>query len=314
MLCFKPQVSVIIPVYNAERTISACIESVLSQTFKAFELILIDDGSTDGSRTVCQKYVERDNRVSLYCQENKGRSEARYTGVVHAIGTWLTFVDADDALPPSALSDLLSALSDGTDETDIILGNGQSLYNECRTTIPLCDFRHLAVRSEGHIGVPWGSLYRREIVSRYLFDLPREIEMGEDYIFWLRLVFTTKKDVKVVYKNVYSKGKDTTTGSFVWTADYAYKLNEYRLSSIPAHSRTIYFKDILHDRIVNLMAVVGDQPKRRWKNSKYYQDIVADLALIGSGFSWKEKVFLHIPTRFLRRFLSKVWQNVKAIA
>lgn len=137
--------------------------------------------------------------------------------------------------------------------------------------------------------------------------------MGEDYIFWLRLVFTTKKDVRVVYKNVYSKGKDTTTGSFVWTADYAYKLNEYRLSSIPADSRTIYFKDILHDRIVNLMAVVGDQPKRMWKNSKFYQDIVADLALIGSGFSWKEKAFLHIPTRFLRRFLSELWQNVRAI-
>lgn len=307
----EPKVSVIIPVYNAEKTISACIESVLSQTFKNFELILIDDGSDDDSKMACRNYVERDYRVKLYCQENKGRTEARYTGVMLAKGTWLNFVDSDDTLPPSALTDLLSALIDETTDTDIVLGNGQLLHNEYRTTIPIREFRHLAVRAEGQIGVPWGSLFRREIVSRYLFDLPREIEMGEDYIFWLRLVFTTKKDVRVVYKNVYNKGRDTTSGTFVWNANYAYKINEFRLSSIPTDAHKIYFDDILHDRIDNLLAVAKDQPKRNWKYSKFYQEIVADLARINKDFTWKEKVFLHIPTRFLRRFLPKVWQKVK---
>ena len=91
-----PTVSVIIPVFNKAQFLVCCIESVLSQTYKDFELILIDDGSTDESLSICQKYAEFNSSVKVYHQENAGASAARNYGIDIAQGKWCSFIDADD--------------------------------------------------------------------------------------------------------------------------------------------------------------------------------------------------------------------------
>lgn len=93
-------ISVIVPFYNRERTLDVCIKSILASDYPSIELLLVDDGSTDGSRAVCQKYVEADKRVRLICQPNKGVSAARNVGIKEAKGEWISFIDSDDAILP----------------------------------------------------------------------------------------------------------------------------------------------------------------------------------------------------------------------
>ena len=103
-------ISVIVPVYNAEKYLGRCIDSVLNQTFKEFELILVDDGSKDSSGNICEKYAERDQRIKVIHQENQGQAAARNRGVFNAIGEWIMFVDADDMIHRQMLEYLYRAV------------------------------------------------------------------------------------------------------------------------------------------------------------------------------------------------------------
>lgn len=104
-----PKISVIMPVYRTEATVSAAIESVLSQTEQDFELICVDDGSPDKAGEVLASYAGKDPRIRVFTQENRGLSGARNTGLDHATGEYVTFLDSDDTLPRHALATFLSA-------------------------------------------------------------------------------------------------------------------------------------------------------------------------------------------------------------
>lgn len=306
----KPKISVVVPVYNSDDTIGCCIESVLRQSFSDIELILVNDGSQDRSGRICDEYAAIDKRISVIHQANKGRSAARAAGVAAAIGQWSSFVDADDKLFPDSLSRLFEKADK---ETDIVLGNGFTLPCGQRKKIPIEDFRHMAVRAEGNIGVPWGSLYRRSIVTPYAFELPRDIMNGEDYIFWLRIVFHTEKPVSVVYENVYDKGEAHTSNCFVWTADYSYRLNEYRKSSIPVAVRDAYWGDMLADRLVNLYSVAVYTPKNEWIRSPFYREIMEDMSMLGIRLPFKKRLFLKLPGRMWRKGYSRIGETLKRI-
>ena len=174
-------ISVVIPIYNAEDTLRECVQSVLRQSYPDYELILVDDGSSDNSSTICDEYAK---------------------------GAWIAFVDSDDQLEPHALEKFSERIDE---QTDIIFGNGSSLSIPETKTIGIQNFRHLAVLGEGTIGVPWGSLFRKELLTPYIFDLPKELEMGEDYIYWLRMIFTTERPVAVIKE----KASNTPATTFI---------------------------------------------------------------------------------------------------
>lgn len=104
-----PEISVIIPVYNTEQFLENCLNSVLAQTLTDFEIIAVDDGSTDNSAAIVKQFAAKDNRIVILHQENKGLSEARNTGIKAARGNWITFVDSDDMLAPHFLQKLWDA-------------------------------------------------------------------------------------------------------------------------------------------------------------------------------------------------------------
>lgn len=106
-----PKISVIVPIYNAEKYISNCIDSIINQTFTDFELVLVDDGSTDLSFNIIEKYLEIDNRLRLFQQTNKGAAAARNYGIKKSTGEYIVFVDADDTISKWYLYALYSALS-----------------------------------------------------------------------------------------------------------------------------------------------------------------------------------------------------------
>lgn len=111
----NPMVSVIVPVYNAESTLEACVGSILAQTFQDMEVILVDDGSTDGSAALLAKLAEDDSRVKVVTKPNGGVSSARNAGLDVASGTWISFVDSDDTLPKDSIARLLGASFDDPD-------------------------------------------------------------------------------------------------------------------------------------------------------------------------------------------------------
>ena len=108
----SPIISVIVPVYNVEQYLPHCIDSILTQTFTDFEVLLIDDGSTDNSGRICDEYAKKDNRIRVFHKENGGVSSARNVGLDNAEGEFLGFVDGDDILSPVYLMILLKALED----------------------------------------------------------------------------------------------------------------------------------------------------------------------------------------------------------
>ena len=102
-------ISIIIPVYNVEKYLERCVESVFAQTYSAYELILVDDGSTDGSGKICDRLAKRDDRVRVIHKENGGLSSARNTGLKMSRGEYITFIDSDDVVHPCYLECLLKA-------------------------------------------------------------------------------------------------------------------------------------------------------------------------------------------------------------
>ena len=98
-----PRVSIIVPIYNREKWLRNCLDSISSQTFKEWECILVNDGSTDNSLKIAQKYAANDERFIVFSQENQGVSAARNLGLDHAQGKWVTFVDSDDEIAPDYL-------------------------------------------------------------------------------------------------------------------------------------------------------------------------------------------------------------------
>ena len=116
----NPAISIIVPVFNAAQYLQECLDSILSQSFNDFELILIDDGSTDNSLSICQSYERRDSRIKIISGPNQGVSAARNKGLNVACGEWITFVDPDDWVEPTHVSTLYNAQKKNRD-MDIFL-------------------------------------------------------------------------------------------------------------------------------------------------------------------------------------------------
>ena len=295
--------SIIIPAYNSEDTIRECIQSALSQTAPDIEVIVINDGSTDQTPRICDEMAAADRRLVVVHQQNQGRSEARWNGVTIAKGEWISFLDSDDSLEPHAIQRLYEAADQNT---DIVFGNALSVFNPAPRIVDIDIFRHHAVRGDGTIGVPWGSLYKRELLKKSDFQLPREIYNGEDYIFWLRIIFRTQKPVSLLPESIYIKGEEHTSNSFYWTADYCFRLNQFRMAAIPKDKSSIYLADTITDRLVNLAAVAICQNRKEWVESQFYNDIKSDLRSLNSSIPLKMRLFLAIPSLTIRRLISRI--------
>ena len=108
-------ISVIVPVYNVEEYLEECLESIQHQTLTDIEVILVNDGSTDDSREICERFCQKDSRFKLINQENQGQSVARNNGVAASIGEFITFVDSDDVIKRDMLQQLMKYIDTGID-------------------------------------------------------------------------------------------------------------------------------------------------------------------------------------------------------
>lgn len=193
----NPSVTIIVPVYNAEATLRRCVESVLSQDYADFELLLADDGSGDASGAICDEFAAADSRVRVIHKENSGVSDTRNLCLNRARGRYLQFLDADDWITPDATRLLVRAMEDHRCDLVIsdfyrVVGERVSHKGDIDETQVLTREEYAAHMMENpadfYYGVLWNKLYRREIVEAHRLRMDPAISWCEDFMFNLEYI------------------------------------------------------------------------------------------------------------------------------
>lgn len=317
----SPAVSIALPVYNAKPFLQATVESVLSQTFRDFELILVDDGSTDGSGTMCDSLAAHDRRVRVIHQKNGGVCRARNAGIAAATGRWLAFSDHDDLWEPDYLETALAS-SDGvkivkvnhgeyvrTPDGSVACLNQGDIAADCAW-----DVSRLFSSVEGYrlyqsiSGAVWDGIYDREAVlaSGVLFDEALR-HGGEDCRFMARLLGKVKSGAWVgrpLYRHFHNVGVSTSSRCHLDLLDsyLATAVEEQRI--FPHSTPEVRYAALLR-WMHGIVAFVFEMPgcrlsaaeKAGWLK-RYCDEIVGDPALVdGRAFRAKHRAMLF----FLRR-------------
>ncbi len=178
----KPLISVIVPVYNVEDYIEACLDSLLSQTYQNAEFILVDDASTDGSLSICQSYAARDGRVRIFSlPENRGPSAARNEGLGRALGEFVSFVDSDDRAEPELLEKLYASLTETGADISACGADGICIKSGPAAVFSREEAVGCLARGFPFNLVPWGKLYRAKLLQGCFFD--EKTFYSEDLLF-----------------------------------------------------------------------------------------------------------------------------------
>ena len=204
-------ISIIIPVYNAEKYLYKCLESVCGQTYQQLEIILVDDGSTDSSGHICDEWAEKDERIRVIHKQNGGVSAARNDGLKASTGAYIGFVDSDDWIDPRMYEKLITAIANtdmaccgyvdyplGTLETPALKGIKHG--GICN---PLEAALHIYER-DGYFTSIWNKLYRREVLvnNGSFIQMDPSLSWGEDEV-WLAQVLKNCRKVAFVPESLY---------------------------------------------------------------------------------------------------------------
>ena len=182
-----PKISVIVPVYNVEKYLHRCIDSILTQTFTDFELLLIDDGSKDNSGKICDEYAEKDKRIRVFHKENGGVSSARNLGLDNAGGEWICFADSDDWVKNNWLEIFSKSFNHGdliisgyyeVKNNTIIREKGVFNQPSLLSTVSILEKKNI-------FGYLWCKCFKRSIINKY------QIRFGLKYRIW--------EDVEFIY-------------------------------------------------------------------------------------------------------------------
>lgn len=213
-------VSIIVPIYNSEQYLPRCIDSILSQSYTDFELLLIDDGSKDGSGKICDAFTEKDSRVRVFHKENGGVSSARNLGLQEARGAWVCFVDSDDELLPDGLQTMVGVISEKVDmvmggycelegetlQTDTTSFGGDGIIDQNKALLTMYPSADLP-----YMGYPWGKLFKRNLVLENGVSFDEHIRIKEDTLFVVEYLCGIQKQVFYIVTPVYKYVKSPTS-------------------------------------------------------------------------------------------------------
>lgn len=252
------KISVIVPVYNAEQYIAKCIESILRQTYTELQIILIDDGSTDGSGELCDQYAALDKRVEVYHTANRGLVAARKEGIRKSQGDYIGFVDADDYIEPDMYGQLLDELVESRADfihTGYIEENGQSRKNILDFENGIFELasikdreaflKQYVLKGEKHKFISysiWSKLYKRDLIEKSYFLLQDNQQYGEDVLSLCLCILNSRRIIlsrHALYHYVVRKG----SMSHLQNVKYVMKeieLSNHIVRSITGYDREVY--------------------------------------------------------------------------
>lgn len=194
-------ISVIIPVHNAEKFISRCVDSVLQSTYSDLQILLIENCSTDNSLEICRKYEKNYGNVKVYVADKAGVSHARNIGLDHAKGEYIAFVDADDYISPLMYELLVRGLDKNQADfvfCDFYEGKDEAAYFESKEKACVCNevqpkeyYYNLYIKEKRSYIAPWNKLIKREVIGNLRFD--ETLRVAEDKSFIARCIYNCKK-------------------------------------------------------------------------------------------------------------------------
>lgn len=235
-------ISIVIPVYNVESKLRRCLNSIQNQSYRDFEVLLIDDGSQDSSGLICDEFVKKDSRFKVYHTENRGVSKARNFGIEKAVGKYLTFIDSDDYVEMEYLSNLLAGI-DG----ELVISN----VNYCSADLT----KKISQEKKGNYSIEvreepdqvaelfedrklnyvYAKLYKNDLIFKFNIRFHENTSLGEDTMFVFDYLSHTKK-ISIIDSSNYNYikyGTGTLSSSFYWDIYDRYcKLNNYLESAI----------------------------------------------------------------------------------
>lgn len=258
----SPLISIIVPVYNIEKYLPKCLDSLLYQTLKNIEIICINDGSTDNSLKILEEYAARDKRIKVINQPNQGVSFARNNGINIAKGKYITFVDGDDWLELDACKRIYTQIEN--DNSDVILyghydvfGNKKKPYKlskDCKKTLLKYDDINSYVKEIIYVPViACGKLYKGDFILNNNLEFPIGIKQSEDHIFWYN-VLSFKPQLSILDKSYYNY-RNIRCGSSMENLDIA--ISQYNEAESILRQTNLYksaskgTKMLLDDRNLN---------------------------------------------------------------
>ena len=288
-------VSIVVPVYNTAEYLPACLDSILAQTFTDFELLLVDDGSTDNSLQVCETYASRDARIRVFHQQNAGVSAARNLGVEQAQGDWLCYVDSDDVVLPAYLQDMLEAADA---EDCLVMGNiSDSRMKGLITSDVVLEgeamVRYMLSHNILNLSGPVAKLYNRATLVRYGIRFPQDIHYGEDLLYFLqylnhigRVAFRQSE----LYQVTMREGS-LSRGYYPFESEYA--CFETCLSEMTTFASRLPLSDAEKTAVI-------------WRNrtAQFFLHSVKSIYALSNAYAWSEQMRrLHsIPVAYYRSF------------
>lgn len=297
-----PLVSVIIPVYNAEKFLDQCLESVINQSYTNLEIIMVNDGSNDGSLAICQRFAGRDYRVRVVSQENAGVSRARNAGIELARGRYVTFVDSDDFLEHTAIERLVGMAQKDGHASQVYIGgiydhhsvgyNFTYQPNDLPTEIPISydnDPAKYTYVFLTKINSPFAKLYDRDLLHQYNIRFHEEIRIGEDMLFAFQALVLAHSIVYTDTPVYYYRNDFTNNYSAIGT------MNDDKVLDFAKAFEGVY--KIISDRSLNDDADVM---------SAFRQSVVAHalytLAVAEKNSAAHEKAFIYIKQQLIGRY------------
>ncbi len=273
-----PKVSIIMPVYNAEALLSKMVDSIIAQSFKDWELLAIDDGSTDNSGALLDKYAESDSRIRVFHKKNGGVSAARQLGLEKATGEYLIHADADDWVEPTMLQELYNKARE--ENADVVIcdffvdNNNQSVYRKQKPSsmTPKSLVKQLFQQLHGSC---WNKLVKRVCYSKYNISFPIGVNYCEDLLTWVQLFLHDEVKVsylpKAFYHYVQNDGSIThhyTQETYKQRQRYQQLLEEYLshqgFEREIRNSKLVVFTEAFMRGILSN----GEAWKQLWENSR----------------------------------------------
>jgi len=266
-----PNVSIIIPVYNAEHYLASCIESVICQTYSNWELLLINDGSKDDSLSICKSYCEKDSRISVYSKKNSGVSDTRNFGIEKSRGEWVCFIDSDDTVEVDYLLKLVNGSNYLNDNQFALCGyrnvfinkgneSDQHTFAKDYNSVGIVDALCMAERNN-IINSPVCKLFKKSILIDNKIRFDRTISYGEDHLFVLDYcMFVDRAFISdYVGYNYFHRGNDSLTSTNANTGKF------------------VVYVEKLDQAYGNVLKVLDDDKLRSVFNNRLFEHIVRAL-------------------------------------
>lgn len=278
------KISIIVPVYNSEKKgLADCLESLTGQSYEDFELILVDDGSTDKSLQICKDFEKKDDRIQVIAKENSGVSESRNIGLNFASCEYITFIDSDDFVGQDYLKELVSNAVD----TDLVIcsitqhfSGVEKKYETKAGYFKITDATafHQLIQSRLVFG-PCNKLFRAEIIKKHNILFPTDTDYGEDRIFcfnYLRHIRNFRV-IDTVHYDYLMHGEDTLSGKYrenLFFIEYNQWCRLYELYNQLSCLTDLASKDLCIELYWLISDAIADLDKHKNLNSKRVNSIV----------------------------------------